>query len=240
MEERPKGGGSVTLVIWLLIAISASGALYYAASTGLLSWSTLVEARTALNDLVAQSPILAVALYVGVFVTLSLVLFPAQLWIILVGGILFGFAGGFAITWFAAVFSSMIVYFVSKGTLGALYRRRAGKYLERVAEIFRLDQFWYMLTLRFVPICPYCIANIIPAMLGARPTPYLISTMIGVTPYIAVYSFAGAQAGSMLAIGEPPNLAETARLIIPVLAAFAALPILAIVARSASRRRAPQ
>lgn len=239
MAEKTKVGG-VTLAIWLLIAVCASAALYYAAATGVLSWSTLVEARTALTQLVADRPLVAVALYVAAFVTLALVLFPAQLWIILIGGILFGFAGGFALTWASAVLSSMIVFFVSRGTLGALYRQRASKYLERVAEIFREDQFLYMLTLRLVPICPYCIANVIPAMLGARTLPYFLSTIIGVTPYIVVYSYAGSRAGAVLAMGEPPDLASLAREIMPILAAIAALPILTIIVRRMARKPAPQ
>lgn len=236
-EDQVRARGGAALAIWLLVAIVASGAIYYAAASGALSWSMLTEARTSLAELNEQSPALTVALYASAFLLLAMALFPAQLWIILVGGILFGFFGGFAITWTAAVISSLVVYLVSKGMFGGLYRRRANKYLNRVAEAFRKDEFLYMLTMRFAPICPYCIANIVPAVLGARTAPYLLSTAIGVAPYIAVYSFVGSRAGSLLAMDEPPDIAGLAREIAPALAAFAILPILALVARHATRRR---
>jgi uncharacterized membrane protein YdjX (TVP38/TMEM64 family) len=240
MGEQKAGGAGAGAIAWIVLAVCASAGLYYAAATGAISWTSLMQARAALNDWIGQSPALVVALYVAAFMTLSLILFPAQLWIILVGGVLFGFETGFAISWACAIASSLIVFSLSRTALGGLYRRRAGRYLERVSEIFHRDQVWYMLTLRLIPICPYCVANVLPAMLGARLWPYLLATVIGVVPYILVYSFVGSRAGALLAVGEPPDFTTLSREFVWVFAALASLPLLAIGARYAFlRRRTP-
>jgi len=192
----------------------------------------------ALADLVTQHSWLAFAAYVAFFLVMSLLLFPAQLWVILIGAVLLGFERGFAASWLAACLSAALVFLLARSALGGVYRRHAQRYLDRVEAAFQRDQFLYMLMLRFIPVCPYCVANVLPAVLGANFWRYLLATAIGVIPYIGVYSFAGARAAAILDPDRPPDLASISADLIPVLAAFAALPLLAIIVRSMSKRRA--
>ncbi len=238
-RERKTFVATAGLAAWIALALAAAAAFYWAIASGVFSWAALVEARLALSDLVALRPWATFGAYIAFFVVMSLVLFPAQLWVILIGAILLGFERGFAASWLAACVSAGLVFWLARSAFGGVYRRHAQRYLDRVEAAFQRDQFLYMLMLRFIPVCPYCVANVLPAVLGARFWPFLAATAIGVVPYVGVYSFAGARAAAMLDPERAPDLASISADLIPVLAAFAALPVLAIVVRSVRRRGAP-
>jgi uncharacterized membrane protein YdjX (TVP38/TMEM64 family) len=236
LTERPRI--ALGAAVWLLVALLASAAIYWLAARGALSWSSAVAAHATLAEIATSHPVLMIAAYVAVFTAAALLLFPAQLWIIVLGGVLFGFERAFAVSWAAAVLSAGLVFVIARSTIGEIYRRHARGYLDRIGGAFQKDQFLYILMLRFIPICPFCVTNVAPALLGARLTPYLAATAIGVAPYVATYCFAGGRAAAMLDPDHPPDPASFSNDIIVVLSALAAMPVIAVIARRAQRKRA--
>jgi uncharacterized membrane protein YdjX (TVP38/TMEM64 family) len=195
-----------------------------------------VDAREAVASFVERNLLLAYLAYVLLFVVMALALFPAQLWVIVFGAMLFGFWPAFIVSWFAAVLSAASVFLAARGALAGRYRARAGKYLARISEAFRRDQFSWMLAVRFVPVVPYFVSNVAPAFLGARLPPFLVAATIGVTPYVAAYTFAGDRSAAILDRNRPPDLAALAADLMPVMLAVAALPLLALAVRRLGKR----
>jgi uncharacterized membrane protein YdjX (TVP38/TMEM64 family) len=239
IEQQKKRSVTLSAALWLFFALAASGAVYWLISQGVLSWSAAVAAHGALVEGVLRHPLLAIAAYIALFIMAALLLFPAQLWIIVLGGVLFGFERAFAASWAAAIVSAGLVFLIGRSTIGEIYRRHARGYLDRVGGAFQKDQFFYMLTLRFIPVCPFCVANIVPALLGARLAPFLAATAIGVAPYVAAYCFAGARAATMLDPSRPPDIARLSGDIALVLFALACMPAIAVIVRAQARRKRP-
>jgi len=235
--EKRKRGFPVALVVWLCAAGLVIGVIYWAASAGLLSWENAVGMRTAAQAFVDQNTFLAYAAYIALFVALAVALFPAQLWIIVIGAMLFGFWPALIVSWLAAVGSAGLVFTLARGVLAGQYRERASKYLARVEQAFQRDQFSWMLAVRFIPVVPYCISNVAPAFLGARLRPFLAAAAAGVLPYLTAYTFAGAQTASVLDADAPPDLARIAGTLFPVMLATAALPLVALAVRRWGLRR---
>jgi uncharacterized membrane protein YdjX (TVP38/TMEM64 family) len=219
------------LVAWGGLALAIIIGVSWAASAGVLTWSMAVGAREAGQAFVAGYAPVAYALYAALFVVMALVLFPAQLWIIVIGAMLFGFWPALVVSWAAAVLSAVCVFMLARGALAARYHHGAGKYLARIEAEFHKDQLSWMLVMRFIPVVPYCISNVAPALLGARLTPFLIASMIGVVPYVAAYTFVGGQAGEVLDTNAPPDLGSIAGHMLPIMLAVAALPLLALVVK---------
>lgn len=237
VEESTRRPAPVGVALWLSLALAASGVLYWLISQGVLTWSTAVEARAALSDTASRHPLLAMGAYISVFTAAALLLFPAQLWIIVLGGVLLGFERAFIASWSAAILSAGLVFLIGRSTIGEFYGRRARGYLDRIGGAFQKDQFFYMLTLRLLPVCPFCIANIAPALLGARLAPFLAATAIGVAPYAAAYCFAGARAGAMLDPSRPPDIARLTGDLVLILFALACMPVIAVIVRMHARRK---
>jgi uncharacterized membrane protein YdjX (TVP38/TMEM64 family) len=195
-----------------------------------------VDAREGAAGFVAGNPVLAYAAYILLFIAIALTLFPAQLWIIIFGAMLFGFWPALIVSWAAAVMSAAAVFVAGRTLLADRYRAASAKYLARVQQEFSKDQLIWMLAVRFIPVVPYCISNVSPAFLGARFAPFLIAAMIGVIPYVSAYSFAGAKAAEVLDRDAPPDVASLAAEMFPVMLAVAALPLLALAVRRFRRK----
>jgi uncharacterized membrane protein YdjX (TVP38/TMEM64 family) len=226
------------LVAWIAVAIAILVGVTWATSTGLLTWAMAVDAKEAAQGFVSQYAILAYAAYVALFVVMALALFPAQLWIIVFGSMVFGFWPALIVSWGAAVLSAVSVFLAAQGALAGRYREKAGKYLARVEQEFRRDQFSWMLAMRFVPVVPYFVSNVAPAFLGARLPPFVVAASIGVIPYVAAYTFAGDKAASVLDRDSPPDVASLAAEMFPVMLAVAALPLLALAVKRLRRKPA--
>jgi uncharacterized membrane protein YdjX (TVP38/TMEM64 family) len=238
VSKEPPQGPPTGIIIWAALAAAIVIGLLWAANAGVLTWSMAVEARTAAQGFVARFAVLAYAGYIALFVAMALALFPAQLWIIVFGAMLFGFWPALIVSWLAAALSAACVFVLARGVLAGRYRRRAGKYLVRIEEGFQRDQFSWMLAMRFVPVVPYFVSNIAPAFLGARLPPFFVAALIGVMPYVAAYTFAGARAASVLDVDAPPDLATLAASLFPVFLAMAALPLVALLVRRWGRAKA--
>lgn len=226
------------LVAWIAVAIAILAGVTWATATGLLTWSMAVDAKEAAQGFVSRYAIVAYAVYVALFVVMALALFPAQLWIIVFGAIVFGFWPALIVSWAAAVMSAVSVFIAARGALAGKYREKAGRYLARVEQEFQRDQFSWMLAMRFVPIVPYFVSNVAPAFLGARLPPFVIAASIGVIPYVAAYTFAGDKAASVLDRETPPDVANLAADMFPVMLAVAALPLLALAVKRFRRKPA--
>ena len=55
---------------------------------------------------------------------------------------------------------------------------------------FKDNEFQYLLLLRLIPI-PYIIQNSIAVILKVNLRMFIITTVIGITPFVALYSLAG-------------------------------------------------
>jgi uncharacterized membrane protein YdjX (TVP38/TMEM64 family) len=225
------------LIAWIAAAVVVVVAIYWSVNAGLLSWEMAVEARAAAQEFVARNMVLAYAGYIALFVVLAVVLFPAQLWIIVFGAMVFGFWPAIIVSWIASALGAIAVFVMARGVMGNFYRAKASRYLSRIEAGFQSNQLSWMLTMRFIPFVPYFVSNVAPAFLGARLPPFAIATVIGVVPYVAGYSFIGAQTASVFDEGKPPDVASLAAAMAPVLLVIATLPTLAMLVRRRLARK---
>jgi uncharacterized membrane protein YdjX (TVP38/TMEM64 family) len=237
-DRRQKRGWAVppALVAWIAVAVAILAGVTWATSAGLLTWAMAVDARATAQEFVDRYVIIAYAVYVALFVVMALALFPAQLWIIVFGAMVFGFWPALIVSWAAALLSAVTVFLAARGALAGKYREKAGRYLARVEQEFQRDQFSWMLAMRFVPVVPYFVSNVAPAFLGARLPPFAVAASIGVIPYVAAYTFAGDKAASVLDRDTPPDVASLAADMFPVMLAVAILPLLALAVKRVRRK----
>ena len=71
-------------------------------------------------------------------------------------------------TCLGATIGATILFLIARTAFGDILARRAGPRLARLAEGFREDAFNYLLFLRLVPIFPFSLVNLAPAMFGVR------------------------------------------------------------------------
>lgn len=166
-----------------------------------LSLETLVRHRVVIDDFVAQHRLAAVAVFIGLYITVAALSLPAGAVMTTIGGFLFGTVIGGLSAMLGATIGATIIFLIAKSAVGEHLLRRAGPRAAKFAEGFRADAFSYMLFLRLVPF-PFWLVNLAPALFGVRLTTFVAATAIGIIPATFAFAFFGAGLGSAIAVQE--------------------------------------
>ena len=225
--------------LWPLAVIAA--ALGVVVANGwhrYLSLDTLQSQREFLASFVSEHFLIALASYVAVYMTATVLMVPGALWITISGGFLFGLATGSLATVAGATMGASILFQAARTSIGAALRERAGPFLQKMEAGFREDALSYMFALRFLPVVPFPVANVAPALLGARFGQYVLTTAVGVIPGVLAYTWLGAGLGKAFDAGQTPDLAGIAVNLAPALAALGAVSLIPVLWKRIARKSA--
>ncbi len=171
-----------------------------------LSYDMLARHKAVLTAWVAAHTLLAAICFLAAYAVIVAFSLPVAVLITPVGGFLFGVWLGAALSVLGATLGSIAVFLAARTAFYDLFRARAGTSLARLEAGFRRNDFSYLLFLRLVPVFPFWLVNIVPALLGMRLDRYAAATLIGIVPAAVVYSSVGDGLGKVLKRGEHPNL----------------------------------
>jgi uncharacterized membrane protein YdjX (TVP38/TMEM64 family) len=216
--------GPALLVVIAVILVVRSGWL------GRLSLEGLKESRGALLSFVRGHPLQSLGLYIAVYVASVGLSLPTALILTLTGGFLFGpWLGGVAAA-VSCTLGSVVVFLISRLTVGdAVHARTAGR-VRALAEQIRKDAFFYVLTLRLIPMTPFWLTNVAAGLIAIPVATFAAATLIGILPVSLIYAGIGSGLDALFASDKPLSLHAliTPRILLPLigLAALAVLPIL--------------
>lgn len=182
-----------------LVAIVVLAGAAYIAGGGGVSLESLVRHRAAIDDFVVSHQMLAIFVYVGVYITVVAVSLPGAALLTITGGFLFGIAVGASAAVISATVGATLIFLMARTALGEPLLRRAGPRATQLARGFREDAFSYLLFLRLVPAFPFFLVNLVPAFAGVRLGPFVAATAIGIIPGAIVFALAGAGLDSIIA-----------------------------------------
>jgi uncharacterized membrane protein YdjX (TVP38/TMEM64 family) len=193
--------------LWPLLALAGLVALAWASgATRLLSFEALGAHRAALDAWVAARPALAAGAYVALYTVVVALSLPGGVVMTLAGGLLFGAWAGTALTVVGATLGACLLFLAARSALAPLVAGRAAGLLDRIRPGLERDGFFYLLTIRLIPVVPFWLANLAPALVGMPFGAYAAATAIGIIPGTAVFSGIGAGLGEVLAAGGRPDL----------------------------------
>ena len=200
-----------------------------------LSLAALAEHRRALAALVAARPVPAALLYVGIYAGAIALAVPAGPVLTMTGGLLFGRWLGTALAATAATAGACLLFLTVRTALAPFMARRAGGLVDRLRPGLERDGAWYLLSLRLLPIVPYWLGTIAPALVGMRLLPFAAGTAFGILPGTVVFASLGAGLDDIFARGEKPDL--SAALSPGVLLPLLGLSVLSVLTAWWRRRR---
>jgi uncharacterized membrane protein YdjX (TVP38/TMEM64 family) len=184
---------------WLPLALLVVAALaaYLSGAHRYVSFHALATHREWVLLQVERLGFWAPLAFIALYATVAALSIPGATAMTLTGGFLFG-----------TVFGTL--YNVLGATIGAtlvfLLQRRAGPFLKKIEEGFRQDAISYLLVLRLVPLFPFWLVNLVPALFGMSLGAYVVCTFVGILPGAIVYTSVGSGLGEFLDRGEKPDL----------------------------------
>jgi uncharacterized membrane protein YdjX (TVP38/TMEM64 family) len=163
-----------------------------------LSFETLARYHGEIGEFIERHFVGAVLAYVGLYVAVVALSIPGAVFLTVAGGILFGVIIGGAATVVAATIGATVIFLIARSALGEQLARRAGPMVDRLAQGFRADAFNYLLFLRLVPLFPFWLVNIVPALAGVRMATFIAATALGIIPGTFAFAFFGAGLASVM------------------------------------------
>jgi uncharacterized membrane protein YdjX (TVP38/TMEM64 family) len=192
-----------------------------------LYWPSMVAHRALWAGYVAAHPDLAPFAFMGIYALAVALSLPVGLWLSLLGGLLFGTWFGAVLTILGAWAGAILLFLIARGLLAPFCEAKFGRQIAKLRPGLEHDGFFYLLALRLMPVFPFWLINLAPALIGMRLVPYALATLFGMAPVSLVLNAVGSGLGASLASGAPPSAAILLRpeVLLPLLA-LAALAIL--------------
>jgi len=164
-----------------------------------LSLEALVGHRAAIDALVNEHWMVAVLAFTALYIVVVALSVPGAAFLTVAGGFLFGAVIGACAAVVGATIGATLLFLVARTALGEPLLRRAGPRADKLARGFREDAFSYLLFLRLVPVFPFFLVNLVPALAGVRLGPFVAATALGIIPGAFVYALAGTGLDSVIA-----------------------------------------
>lgn len=190
----------------LIIIILALALAYYFRLYDYLSFETIKNNRQALLTWTNNHYFLLVIGFMAVYIIATALSLPGAVFLTLTSGFLFGVVLGTVYVVISATIGATVIFMAVQWSLGEWLADKATSWIATMREGFQRDAFQYLLFLRLVPIFPFWVVNIVPALLNVKRSQFIIATGLGIMPGSLVYVMIGNGLGHLLDQGKQPNL----------------------------------
>ena len=220
------------LPIVVILVAALAGAFFL---RDVLGFDALAENRSMFESMRDQNYALSVLMFMAAYIVIVAFSLPGATIATLTGGFLFGTFPGVVFNVAAATIGATGVFLAAKTGLGdrlvAKMDAAPGR-LHAIKEEIDRDQWSILFLIRLVPVIPFFVANVLPAMVGVPLFRFVVSTFIGIIPGGIVFTSVGAGLGAVMDRGETPDLGVIfePQVLLPLLG-LAGLSVLPVILR---------
>lgn len=198
---------SFTKLIPILLLLITLIFFFYFNIDKYLSFETLQKQRNILHSWTTHHSILAPMIYMIIYIIAVAISIPGAIFLTLIGGFLFGITPGTIYVLISATIGATILFLAARNAFNAFFALKAKPWLQKMEKGFQQNALQYLLFLRLVPLFPFWLVNIVPALLNVRLKTFIIATFFGIIPGTAIYVSVGNGLDTIFASGQTPNLA---------------------------------
>lgn len=171
-----------------------------------LSFETLKAHRQTALDWYGKNPVLAVVGFMAGYALVVALSLPGAVWLTLIAGFLFGTIAATTYVVVAATIGAFGIFLIARYALADFFHDKTGEIGRKMEAGFRENALSYLLVLRLVPLFPFWLVNLVPALLGVPARTFIIGTFLGIIPGTAVFCSVGNGLGVIFDSGGRPDL----------------------------------
>jgi len=207
------------LIVLVSLAVWATGLHHY------LNFESLRLYHQELQNFVAQRLILALLIYAILYIIIVGLSLPVATFMTLLGGFLFGQFLGTVTVVISATLGATTLFLAMRSASESYVKEKAGPWLQKMKKGFQENAFYYLLTLRLIPLFPFVAVNLAAAFLQIPLRTFFWGTLIGIIPGSFVYVSIG---NSFKDVIQEPNFSPKIILEPHILIGFIGLGILSL------------
>ncbi|MHA1109412.1 MAG: TVP38/TMEM64 family protein, partial [Alphaproteobacteria bacterium] len=173
-NEKHRGSGFAPLRLIPIAVLAAGLAAFFIFDLGhYLSLESLGEHRSQLMEWVRDSGATAALAYVVVYAVVIAFSLPGGALMTIAGGFLLGPALGASLAAIGATAGATALFLAARYASADYLHAKAGPALHRMEDGFKENALNYLLVLRLIPLFPFWLVNLVPALLGVRLGTYV-------------------------------------------------------------------
>lgn len=183
-----------------------------------ISFDAIKASQAVIKTWTSAHYILAVTLYLLIFIVMIAATIPGATILSLLAGFLFG-SVGILYAILGTTLGGLLLFYAVRLALGKSLQKKPPKWLKKLGSGFRENAFIYLLIFRLIPIFPCWISNIAAGALEVPVGTFVLATVIGVAPASIIYVMAGRGLEKFFATNQSPSLSAllTPSLFFPLL-----------------------
>ena len=195
------------IVVISLLIIAVFGLSFF---NELISFEALKENRSDISDFRDENFILSIILFWLFYFLLVVFSLPGAAVASVSGGFLFGLNLGLLLNVTAAGTGATVLFTLVRYGLKSFKYNQSNdfdnNFVVKIKNGLIQNQVSIMLILRLVPLVPFFLANILPALVGVRLFNFIWTTVIGIIPGGIVFTWIGAGVGEVFDRNEYPDI----------------------------------
>lgn len=193
-------------ILPLLLVAAAFAAVFIFGLDEYLSFEMLKEHRKTAMEWYQHNHFVAIVSIFLVYVLVVALSIPGAAWLSLAAGFLMGTVVSTIVVVFAATLGALGIFLIARYALADFFHEKAGATGRKMEEGFRENALSYLLVLRLVPLFPFWLVNLVPALMEVPARTFVIGTFFGIIPGTAVFCSIGSGLGAVFDGGEVPDL----------------------------------
>ena len=123
---------------------------------------------------------------------------PGGIIILLSSGFFFGFIGGFFLNIISICFGSLIFIIFSKTLIKGLFEKYYVLFSDKLSTYIKSSSYEYLILIRLIIGPPLLFQNICISLLNISKTKILITSFIGFTPLMLLFSYLGSHVSNII------------------------------------------
>lgn len=204
--QTPRSGFARHIPLLVILSVALVG---FFTLGDYLTFETLRDNREALLNWRDTHYWAMVAVFVSVYIVIVAFSLPGAAVASMTGGFLFGLLAGTAFNVVAATIGASAIFLAARWGLGASLSAKleaSEGTVKKVKEGLRENEISVLFLLRLVPVVPFFVANLVPALVGVKFRNFLLTTALGIIPGGIVYTWIGVGLGEVFDRGETPDV----------------------------------
>ena len=153
-----------------------------------------------LQILIFENYLLALSLYFLFCLFFFFLSLPGGLIVTLSSGFFFGFFIGFLINIISITIGSLFFIILSKYFFLNYFNNYLLKYTDKLNKIIKKSSYEYLILIRLIFGIPLIIQNLFISTLEISKFKFILSTLIGFTPYFLIFSYVGDKISNLIEI----------------------------------------
>ncbi len=206
-------------VLILLIAGAYASGLHE-----MLNLETLQAHKGQLKAYVTEKPVMTAMGFTAAYLVAVALSLPVATLLTLLGGFLFGKWLGTLFVVLGATLGASIIFLIAKSSLGTVLREKAGPLYKKAAKNMEENAWGYLFFMRLVPVFPFVLVNIVPALFNVPLRMYFITTFFGVMPGTFVFVNVGETLGEIESLNDLVSLKTL--FAVALFGVFALIPVI--------------